>query len=1322
MSGRNLRVNLIANTSQFKSAMSETSNQMKTINSEFRNASAETDEYGNKLDNTGAKKTQLNGIIGQYETRVKAITQEQQHWTAELERGNITEEEHAQKQEELSRRLNNTEAEMKKYEGQLKRLNSEGQNTRMTYEEFDKQFRDVGKTMAKTGAAVGAATGVMFKGLTNLGKRVVTTASDFDTEMSRVQALTGATGDEFEQLEGKALELGSSTVFGASEAADAMGFLGMAGFDTNQILEATPALLDLAAAAQMDLGRAADITSNIISGFNYEAEEAGRVSDVLASASSNANTNVEQMGDAMATVAPIASTLGMDIEDLSSGVMVMSDAGIQGQKSGRQLRQGLIRLSKPTGEASDLIEELGINVFDADGNMKSLDGVVAELEDGLDGMSSQAETAALATLFGSESTAGWSALLKQGSGVLADYTTDLQNSEGAASDMAETMQDNLQGSVTELKSAFEGLQIELGQKLIPYVRDGVDWLTEFTQSLVDMDSETVEAIAKTALMATGVLGVTTAVAGLVAGIGALMAFAGPIGVAIVGGTALLGGLATALYGIEQHTKAVEESQREAKREALNYGENLSEGTQTGVKAYTDLYEHAKIKMVELRTMSGDEAEATKEELRQAFADMADVVIAELEQQKDELTRVVNEIYGSVGEAGAARSEQITDDIIETIDSEIAEYRRARDTINEIIDEYGANWADYPEKVQKAYDEAYLIMDEGAGVFAQTQREMQAIQERIIDQGGAIQNDQVEEFIGRINETFDGSLEAIQQHYSDKKSVMDQALAQEHIDAETHAEMLKGLEQMTTGMYEDAASQRNDALQELAGHVDKRGELIDLESGKILERGKVEEELSTTGRRVARERDETDEEYFDRWLKRQEDYLANTEKFASDTNRVANEQQIEFLESLGYTYEEALILMDELNRDSTEALSEGAEEAMEAGKAKGDHYIMGLDETIPGAQRSADEIVEAHNVRIRESQEETESLGKASGDHYIKGLDSTTSQARNAAEQFSNASNEGIGTGDETSEQHGKDKGDAHRKGLDGTREANNHSGREFSKRTLQGIGEGNTESENAGKNKGDAHRSGLESTQSNNEASANRLTAGVTRILGSTTDGGGGSKAGREFRGGLTGWNGQVEAAGAGIARSGRDGLASVDTSGTGRNFVSGFRNNINDNNGSIWNRAWNLGRTALSALNSSIRTASPSRETEETGENFIAGFANSIDKGRKETAEKASLVGKDALESLNKELQGYKQAISGIAMAVGSNKQTLKVEHEIKHTGLEDKLDQLLELLAKERMEKNSSSGVTQNITINSPEPTSPSENARKLKQASRHLALEWR
>lgn len=340
----------------------------------------------------------------------------------------------------------------------------------------------------------GALTKYVTTPLAGVGTTAVMTVSSFDDSMSQVQAISGATGEEFEKLREMAKELGATTRFSASEAADGMTFLAMAGFDTQEVMATMPGLLDLAAASGMELGRAADIASNVLSGFGLEAAEAGRVSDVLAAGASNANTSVEQLGDAMAVVAPVANTLGLDIEELTAAVGFMSDAGIQGSQAGRMLRQGLLRLASPTGEAADLIDELGINVFDAEGNMKSLDQVVAELENGLDGMSSQAQAAALSTLFGSESVAGWSAVLERGSGDLAEFTSELQGSEGAAANMAETMEDNIGGAFREMRSAIEGLLIAIGDELKPYVQDIAEVIGDWARKFTELDDSTKKII------------------------------------------------------------------------------------------------------------------------------------------------------------------------------------------------------------------------------------------------------------------------------------------------------------------------------------------------------------------------------------------------------------------------------------------------------------------------------------------------------------------------------------------------------------------------------------------------------------------------------------------------------------------------------------------------------------------------------------------------------------------------------------------------------------------------------------------------------------
>lgn len=336
------------------------------------------------------------------------------------------------------------------------------------------KMKGVGKRMttAVTLPIVGMATAI------------ATTGAKFDDQMSTVQAVTGATGKEMDKLREQAKKMGRETRFSASEAAEGQEMLARAGFETTEIMDALPSVLSLAAAGAVDLGDAADITSNILSGFGMEATETARVADILAKASSDSNTDIEGLGESMKYVAPIASDLGVSIEDTTAAIGLLGDAGIQGGQAGRQLRSGLQSLAAPTEKASKLMDELGIEVFDAEGNMKSMPEVVKELEDGLEGMSSQQQAAALETLFGADAMSAWSILVGEGSDELGAFSKELQNSEGTADDMAATMEDNLAGSFRELMSALEGLSIEfyeLGEgplrTLVDKITDAVRWFT-----------------------------------------------------------------------------------------------------------------------------------------------------------------------------------------------------------------------------------------------------------------------------------------------------------------------------------------------------------------------------------------------------------------------------------------------------------------------------------------------------------------------------------------------------------------------------------------------------------------------------------------------------------------------------------------------------------------------------------------------------------------------------------------------------------------------------------------------------------------------------
>ncbi|NCB40463.1 MAG: phage tail tape measure protein, partial [Erysipelotrichia bacterium] len=316
----------------------------------------------------------------------------------------------------------------------------------------------------------------------------VRTISDFQTSVSSLRAVTNATAADMVKLEAVTRNLGATTMFSASQAAEGAKFLGMAGFRTNEIISALPATLDLAAAASLEMGQAADITSNIMSGFGIEAARAGEIADVLAAIASNANTDVSQMGQAMKFVGPIAKSLGITMQDTAAAVGVLANAGIQGGLAGRQLRSAISSLLTPSKEAERTLKAMGLTIQDVNPQAHGLHNVLQTLSKaGLDA------TKAF-TIFGNE---GATAMLELSSQIptLERMAQVTNNAEGEAKRMADTMRDNMAGDAAILKSALSELALVIGDMgLTKAVRDAIQagssfvtWLTESLKVAKDSD-------------------------------------------------------------------------------------------------------------------------------------------------------------------------------------------------------------------------------------------------------------------------------------------------------------------------------------------------------------------------------------------------------------------------------------------------------------------------------------------------------------------------------------------------------------------------------------------------------------------------------------------------------------------------------------------------------------------------------------------------------------------------------------------------------------------------------------------------------------------
>jgi len=352
-------------------------------------------------------------------------------------------------------------------------------------DDASKVFKDVSKSLKKAGvdneelSRQARTTGLVLTGLASVaGVAAVKSFASFEKAMSNVKAITGATGKEFTELTKLAKEMGKTTVFTADEAAEAMKFLGMAGFTTAEVMQALPDTLNLASAAALDLGTTADIVSNVLRGMGGTAEETQRFVDVLAKTVTSSNTNMISLGEAMKFAAPLAKQLGTDVTEAAAAIGILANAGIKGTLAGTGLQTLMKRLANDTGGARTELENLGVEVFNEAGKFAGLSNIIEGAREVMETMSQEQRTQLASTIAGSIGMKSFLTLVDSGEDALANYTKELENSEGAAQKMADIQLDNLAGGFELLQSAISGARIELGKEFAPILLNVTSKLTK----------------------------------------------------------------------------------------------------------------------------------------------------------------------------------------------------------------------------------------------------------------------------------------------------------------------------------------------------------------------------------------------------------------------------------------------------------------------------------------------------------------------------------------------------------------------------------------------------------------------------------------------------------------------------------------------------------------------------------------------------------------------------------------------------------------------------------------------------------------------------
>ena len=313
----------------------------------------------------------------------------------------------------------------------------------------------------------------------------VNSFQDFESMMSQVKAISGATGQAFDDLTAKAQEMGATTKFTATESAEAFNYMAMAGWKPQQMIDGISGIMSLAAASGEDLGTTSDIVTDALTAFGLQAGDAGHFADVLAQASANANTNVPMLGESFKYVAPVAGAMNYSVEDTSLALGLMANASIKGSMAGTALKTSLANMAAPTDSMAAAMDKYGISLTDSEGNMKSLRGVIDNLRGSLGGLSETEQTAAASTIFGKEAMAGMLAIINASEEDYNKLSTAIGNSKDAAEGMADTMLDNLKGSFTLMQSAIEGTENAFGKRLSPYLRGIAGGITDMMPEITD---------------------------------------------------------------------------------------------------------------------------------------------------------------------------------------------------------------------------------------------------------------------------------------------------------------------------------------------------------------------------------------------------------------------------------------------------------------------------------------------------------------------------------------------------------------------------------------------------------------------------------------------------------------------------------------------------------------------------------------------------------------------------------------------------------------------------------------------------------------------
>lgn len=1189
MPSNDTTVRFRADISQLKSEMQAATRQIKLVNSEFKAATAGMDDWTKSEEGLTAKTKQLNAVLEQQQKKLDLMNQE-------LEKTVAVYGEHSAAADRVRTAINNQQAAINKTEKELADYNKELEELPKTTDDVAEATEKAadGFTVFKAALADLIADGIKagISALKDFAKEAIQVGMDFESAMSNVQAISGATAEEMALLNDKAKEMGESTVFSASQSAEAFGYMAMAGWKTEEMLDGIEGIMNLAAASGSDLATASDIVTDALTAMGYSAQDAGRLADVMAAASSNANTNVELMGATFQYVAPLIGALGMNMEDAAVAIGLMANAGIKGEKAGTALRSTLNRLSAPPKQCAEEMEKLGLSLTHSDGTMKSLNEVIIDLRQAFKGLSETEATAAAKHIAGAEAMSGLLAIVNASDQDFQKLTVAINDSTGAAAQMAETMTDNVGGQMTLLRSKIEGIMIKLferasdsmkkGIETVGEALDKVDWnkagdaVGKFATKAAELfayiirNSNTIITVLKTigtlfatVFIAQKISATVTAVSSLVtvfksaqSATALLSGAMGTLGISMsaLPVMAIVAAFAAFTAYMAQQNREIEEASRAtyglsaAQKELIDSINSTTQALEGSNSARREEGESIDLTYVKLQNMKDSYNDLIDENgnVKAGYEDLAQELLGNLANGLGTTIESLKENIDLNGKLGTS-----IDELIEKKKQE-AKIAAFEDDYNQALkDEYSA-WKDLTG-VKKQQAEAQKELNEKQEAFNKMNEELQKT-----DAWGAIgmmpDIKKATEDLKNAQQTYDDLTQAV----SDASNNWAQAQS-----------TIENYDRATTAAMHNNTQEVDAALTMLQGNLVNYGTA----TKQQLEQQVVDTRTELDNIRQAYSEGVVDESFVTDAENRLNLAKAELDKFANNAGDAGSRASENLKGSVGDGLAELTGTVSKMGESAYSALNTSMGDWSVTGARNADELIAALQGKTGELQTAGEDVTKAAADGAKSATKDFEEPGTMSIEEYAASIKSKEADLSSAGKYIVDTTAAGA-----------TDNANAMEKpGIGGADYYN------------QGIKSKYGESSDAGKGLGNEAAKGAESSKSDFQTS--------------------GEHAGEGFIAGIKNWIKNAWDAGVELAKSAvggvkkgqEEGSPSKITRKSGEFFGKGYVLGIESTKNAVKAAGALIAKSAITSLKQTQKEGSPSKITYESGKMFTQGFINGI-------------------------------------------------------------------------------------------------------------------